>query len=78
MRNDILEAIKKTLLAISQILPQLFPRPAYDEPPQNLPMNQDPEPAKTDVPKQQLLSMMLMAISRHEGWTVGEIRHDQQ
>lgn len=43
-RNTIIDLIIKTLKAIHDLLPQLFPEPAYDQDPKELPMNQDPEP----------------------------------
>lgn len=74
MPNQILENIKQILLAISKILPQLFPPPAYDQDPKTLPMNE--EPKKPEVPKVQLLSAMLKAIERMEGWTPGHVTSD--
>lgn len=41
-RNAILDKITAILKAISALLPQLFPQPAYDKDPKELPMNQDP------------------------------------
>lgn len=69
MPNQILENIKQILLAISKLLPQLFPPPAYDQDPKTLPMNE--EPIKPTAPKNNVLNSLALAVQHHEGWFDG-------
>lgn len=61
--DHLLTRLADALKQLSALLPQLFPEPAYDKDPRELPMNQ---PDKKDN-----LHKFCLAIKTHEGWFPG-------